>query len=179
MRAPRRLLRGQSQPPTWPDNPILTKHQRFIRSLPCLGCGKPAPSECAYVGMLAGLGLPPTEHYLLPLCGPATVWQDCCHSRKHYLGAARFWSELGIEPLDLASQLWRVSGDVTTGLRAVMRARQASAVWCHRPSRRDAKASSPRFVLDRGDALRDPWRPIAMVTAPISSELPLLVESRS
>ena len=60
-----------------------------------------------------------------------------------------------------------------------VRGRQASAVWCHRPSRRDAKARSPRFVLDRGDALRDPWRPIAMVTAPISSELPLLVESRS
>ena len=174
MSASRRRSRGPSTPS---DDPIVTRHQRFIRSLPCLGCGKPAPSECAYVGMLGGLGLAPTEHYLLPLCGPATVWQDCCHSRKHYLGAARFWSELGIEPLELASQLWRISGDVTTGLRAVMRARQASAVWCHRPSRREANASSPRFVLDR-DALRDRLRPIAMVT-PMSSDLPLLVESRS
>jgi hypothetical protein len=170
---PRRL---RARLPSPPDNRLLTRHQAFIRSLPCLSCGKRAPSECAQVG---GLGLRRTDYYLVPLCGPATVWQDCCHSRKHYLGAARFWSELGIEPLELASQLWRVSGDVTTGLRTVRRARQASAVWCHRPSRRDAKASSPRFVLDRGDALRDPWRPIAMVTAPISSELPLLVESRS
>src|SRR5207248_5865569 len=64
---------------------------------------------------LAGLGLPPTEHYLLPLCGPATVWQDCCHSRKDYRGAARFWSELAIEPVDLAAQLWRGLGRATAG----------------------------------------------------------------
>src|SRR5438067_7925417 len=117
MRAPRRLLRGQSQPSTWPDNPILTNHQRFIRSLPCLGCGKPAPSECAYVGMLAGVGILPGHRYLVPLCGPEAVWQDCCHSRKHYRGAVRFWSELGIEPIDLAVQLWRVSRDATAALR--------------------------------------------------------------
>src|SRR5438552_4400812 len=129
MRAPRRLLRGQSQPPTWPDNPMLTKHQRFIRSLPCLGCGKPAPSECAYVGMLPGLGILPDHRYLAPLCGPATVWQDCCHSSKHYRGGARFWSALGINALDLALQLWRVSGDLTAGVRTVMRARRAAMAF--------------------------------------------------
>jgi len=177
MRAPRRLLRGQSQPSTWPDNPILTKHQRFIRSLPCLGCGKPAPSECAYVGMLAGLGLPPTDDYLLARRGPATVWQDCCHSRKHYLGAALFWSELGIDPVDLAAQLWRVPGNVTAGWRAVMLARQAASRQCR--ARRDEKGSSPRSALDRGTALRDRLKPTAMVTPPMSSELPLLFESRS
>ena len=124
--------------------------------------------------MQAGYGLPPTEHYLVPLCGPATVWQDCCHSRKHYLGAARFWSELGIDPRDLACQLWRVSGDVTGGLRAVMAAQAASR---QRRNRRDGKRSAPGYPLDRG-ALRDRLRPIAMVT-PISTDLPLLVESRS
>jgi hypothetical protein len=177
MNAPLRRLRRRSMPATWPDDPILTRHQRFIRSLPCLDCGKPAPSECAQVGMLAGLGLRGTDYYLVPLCGPDTVWQDCCHSRKHYSGAARFWSELGIDPRDLASQLWRVSGDVTAGWHAVMLARQAASR--QRPFRTDGKGSSPRRVLDRGAALRDRFRSTAMVTPPVSSEFPLLAESRS
>src|SRR5437764_9880925 len=144
MSASRRRLRG---PSTLPDDPIMTRHQWFVRSLPCLGCGKPAPSECAYVGMLPGLGILPGPRYLLPLCGPATVWQDCCHSRKHYRGAVRFWSELGIEPLDLAVELCRVSGDATAGLRAVARARQAAARQ-HRQLQ-DTKQSPGRFALDR------------------------------
>lgn len=164
---PRRL---RARLPSPPDNRLLTRHQAFIRALHCVVCGKPAPSECAQVRMQAGYGLPPTEHYLVPLCGPATVWQDCCHSRKHYLGAARFWSELGIDPLELACALWRVSGDVTAGLRAVMLARQAAAG--QRPSlQRRLPFASPRSAPDRGAALRNRLRPAAMVTSPRSSEL--------
>jgi len=168
MSASRRHLRG---PPTLPDQPIVTRHQRFIRSLPCLSCGKPAPSECAYVGRLPGLGILPGQRYLVPLCGPATVWQDCCHSRKHYRGAARFWSALGIEPIELASELWRVSGDVAAGRRTVMRARQAAMAAHQRRNRREPKRSLPRSALDQ-------LRPIAMVTAPTSPELPFYWDSR-
>jgi len=166
---PRRL---RARLPSPPDDPVQRRHQAFIHYLPCLGCGKPAPSECAYVGRLAGLAVPTGDRYLVPLCGPATVWQDCCHSRKHYLGAARFWSELGINPIDIAAQLWRVSGDVTAGSRAVMLARQTASP--QRPFRRDVKGSSPGCVLDRGTA-----QLTAIVTPPMSSELPLLVEHRS
>lgn len=166
MTSPHRRLRGRSQP-TSPDHPILTGHQRFIRSLPCLVCGKPAPSECACVGMLAGLGITIGDRYFLPLCGPATVWQDCCHSRKHYLGAARFWSEFGLEPLDLAAELWRVSGDVMVGLHAVRRARQGAA-----PSPQRRTRSSLRSGLDRGAAPRDRLRPTVIITQPITSERP-------
>jgi hypothetical protein len=175
MNAPRRL-RARARLPSPPDNPLLTRHQAFIRVLPCVSCGKSAPSEGAQVRLQAGRGLAPTDHYLVPLCGPATVWQDCCHSRKHYRGAARFWSELGIDPLDLAARLWRVSGDVTGGLRAVMLARQAASR--RRRDRRDGTGRAPRCALDRG-ALRDRLTPTAMVIPPMSSELPLLVESRS
>jgi hypothetical protein len=170
MSASRRRLRG---PSTLPDDPIAMRHQRFIRSLPCLSCGKPAPSECASIGMLPGLGIVPGERYLVPLCGPATVWQDCCHSRKHYRGAVRFWSELEIDPLDLASQLWRVSGDVTAGRRVVARARHAAARQ-HR-MRVDGKGRSPRLAL----ALQNRFRPTAMVNLPTILELPLLLENRS
>jgi hypothetical protein len=166
MTSPRRRLRGQSQP-TSPDHPILTSHQRFIRSLACLVCGKPAPSECAYVGMLAGLGITIADRYFLPLCGPVTVWHDCCHSRKHYLGAARFWSEFGIEPLSLAAELWRVSGDVMAGLHAVRRARQGMA-----PSPQRRTRSSPRSALDRGVAFRDRPRATVILSEPMTSERP-------
>src|SRR5437868_15043710 len=176
MSASRRRLRGPSTPS---DDPIVTRHQRFIRSLPCLSCGKPAPSECAYIGMLPGLGILRGRRDLVPLCGPAKVWQDCCHSRKHYRGAARFWSALGIEPIELASELWRVSGDVAAGRDTVMRARQAAVAAHQRRNRREPKRSLPRSALDRGAALRDQLRPIAMVTAPTSPELPFYSDSRS
>ena len=74
--------------------------------------------------MPAGLSLAPSERDLLPLCGPATIWDDCCHSRKYYLGAARFWSKLGIDPIELAYRLWRVSGDLAAGEYLALRARQ-------------------------------------------------------
>ena len=168
--------RRSREPSPLPDDPIVTRHQRFIRSLPCLSCGKPAPSECASIGMLPGLGILPSHRYFVPLCGPATVWQDCCHSRKHYLGAARFWSELGIDALGVARRLWRVSDDEAAGLRPMTRARQTASPQ-HR-IRVDGKGRSPRFALDRG-ALRNRVRPTAMVSLPTISELPLLLENRS
>jgi len=163
--------RRRSQPSTAPDDPILTPHQSFIRSLPCLGCGRPAPSECATIGRLARLGVGERHQYLVPLCGPPTVWQDCCHSRKHYRGAARFWSELGIDPFDLALQLWRVSGDVPAGMRALVRARQAAGSSRQRRRWREARGSSPRSALHLGAALRDQLRPIPMVRPATNPEL--------
>ena len=123
MNMPPRRLRAQALSAIGPHNPLLTKHQEFIRALPCLACGKPPPSECACVRFHPGIGLPVSDPYLLPLCGPATVWDDCCHSRKHFLGAGRFWSGLGIDPLDLAARLWRVSADVEAGEGVVRNAR--------------------------------------------------------
>jgi hypothetical protein len=106
------------------------KHQEFIRSLPCVACGKPAPSECALVagGTEGRIGLQPNERYTVPLCGPTTVWDDCCHSRQHQIGRARFWLELGIDPLRLAECLWQISGDRDAGQHMVRRARQVIAL---------------------------------------------------
>src|SRR5204863_8784770 len=164
--------------PSPPENSLLTRHQAFIRSLPCLSCGKRAPSECAQVGMLAGLGLLGTDYYLVPLCGPATVWQDCCHSRKHYRGAARFWSALGINAFDLALQLWRVSGDLTAGVRTVIRARRAAMAFRQGRGGRETKGSLSSCAIDGRAGLRDRLQPPAMLTPPMSSELRLLSDSR-
>jgi hypothetical protein len=168
--------RKLGRPSPLPDRPDLTGHQRFIRSLPCLSCGKPAPSECAYVGMRPGLGILPSDRYFVPLCGPATVWQDCCHSRKHYRGAARFWVELGLDPIDLAFQLWRVSGDVAAGLHAMARARQPTAR--HYRSR-EGGGSSSRSALDDRAAFRHRLRPTGMAPRHISSEFAGFSEHRS
>jgi hypothetical protein len=131
MNAPLRRVRAVAPPPIRPDTLWLSKHQAFIRALPCLTCDKPAPSECAHIRSHAGIGLS-SDPYLVPLCGPATVWDDCCHSQKHYLGTARFWARLGIDPHDFARRLWRVSGDLAAGVRVVMRARQRSAATRYR-----------------------------------------------
>jgi hypothetical protein len=168
----------RSQPSASPDDPILTQHQAFIRSLPCLACGKPAPSECATLGRLARLAVRERHQYRVPLCGPPTVWQDCCHSRRHYLGASRFWSELEIDPFDLALQLWRVSGDVLAGMGAVTRTRQAAVASRQRLNLPEVKASSPRSALNRSLALRDRWRPTVIVTTVSRSGSPLLLESQ-
>jgi hypothetical protein len=71
--------------------------------------------------------LQPNDCYAVPLCGPATVWDDCCHSRQYQMGRARFWSELGIDPRRLADCLWQISGDSEAGQHLVRRARQAIA----------------------------------------------------
>jgi hypothetical protein len=105
-----------------PESQASPAHQVFIRSLPCIGCGKPAPSECANVRTRAA-----SICYVVPLCGPSTVWDDCCHSRQHDRGASRFWSELGIDRFDLAARLSRVSGDREAGEAIVGHARQAIA----------------------------------------------------
>jgi hypothetical protein len=114
------------QPPQaarrWPAAQVTTRHQAFICSLPCLGCGKEPPSECAYID-LAHV----SDRFLVPLCGPETVWEDCCHSRLYFLGPQR-WSELDLDPCDLARSLWRLSGDREAGTQVTMRARARIAL---------------------------------------------------
>jgi hypothetical protein len=120
----------------WPDTRRVREHQAFIRALPCVACGNPAPSECAQVRGSTDDGM--GNRHLVPLCGPTTVWNDCCHSRQHHLGAVHFWSALGIDPLGLACRLWRISGDRDAGEQSVRRARQASAR--HRGDMRETRA---------------------------------------
>ena len=147
MTMPRRILRALAQAPIGPDGRGLMKHQAFIRSLPCVACGKPAPSECARVGG----GLQPHDGDAVPLCGPATVWDDCCHSRQHQRGRARFWSELGIDPRRLADRLWQISGDSEAGQHMVRRARQAIARYRVASEMSGSGVTSPR----RADAVLD------------------------
>ena len=94
-------------------------HLAFVRQLPCVACGKAAPSEAAHVrtGTDGGVGVKPGDRYALPLC-------TACHAKQHRIGELTFWSALRIDPLNVAFRLWTVSADVKAGERTVFRARQ-------------------------------------------------------
>ena len=95
------------------------QHLAFIRQLPCVACGKAAPSEAAHVrsGSDGGAGIKPSDRYSVSLCTD-------CHALQHQFGELTFWSVLRLDPLNVALRLWTISGDLKAGERIVFRARQ-------------------------------------------------------
>jgi hypothetical protein len=114
-RIPRTVGRGKPKP----DLRRRMQHLTFVRQLPCVACGKAAPSEAAHVrsGSDAGAGMKPSDRYSVSLCTD-------CHALQHQFGELTFWSVLRIDPLNVAFRLWTVSGDIKAGERIVFRARQ-------------------------------------------------------
>jgi hypothetical protein len=114
-RIPRTVARGKPKP----NLRRRMQHLTFVRQLPCVACGKAAPSEAAHVrsGSDAGAGMKPSDRYSVSLCTD-------CHALQHQFGEMTFWSTVRIDPLNVAFRLWTVSGDVKAGERIVFRARQ-------------------------------------------------------
>ena len=118
MPAPR-VPRTMARPTRKPHMRRRPQHLAFVRQLPCVACGKAAPSEAAHVrtGTDGGVGMKPGDRYTVPLC---TV----CHAKQHRIGELTFWSALHIDPVNAALRLWTVSADIRAGERTVFRARQ-------------------------------------------------------
>ena len=118
MPAPR-ILRSVARRASKRDLRSRVQHLAFVRQLPCVACGKAAPSEAAHVrtGTDGGVGMKPGDRYTVPLC---TV----CHAKQHRIGELTFWSALRIDPVNAALRLWTVSADIRAGERTVFRARQ-------------------------------------------------------
>ena len=114
-RIPRTVARSKSET----DHRRRRQHLAFVRQLPCVVCGKAAPSEAAHVrsGSDAGAGMKPSDRYSVSLC-------TSCHALQHEFGELRFWSVARIDPLNVAFRLWTVSGDFKAAERVVFRARQ-------------------------------------------------------
>jgi len=114
-RIPRTITRSKPKP----NSHRRLQHLAFVRQLPCIACGKAAPSEAAHVrtGADTGMGMKPGDRYAVPLC-------TACHAKQHRLGELSFWSALRIDPFNVASRLWTVSADLEAGERTVFRARQ-------------------------------------------------------
>ena len=118
MPAPR-ISRPVAHPKPKPEFRRRVQHLAFIRLLPCVACGKAAPSEAAHVrtGTDGGVGIKPGDRYAVPLC-------TACHAKQHRLGELTFWSALRIDPVNVALRLWTIWADVKAGERTVFRARQ-------------------------------------------------------
>ena len=114
-RIPKTMARGKPTPKFHRRG----QHLVFLRQLPCVACGKAAPSEAAHVrtGTDGGIGRKPGDRYAVPLC-------TTCHAKQHRVGELTFWSPLRIDPLGVALRLWTISADVEAGERTVFRARQ-------------------------------------------------------
>jgi hypothetical protein len=114
-RIPRPVAHGKPKP----NLRRRVQHLAFVRQLPCVTCGKAAPSDAAHVrtGTDGGIGRKPGDRYAVPLC-------TACHAKQHRVGELAFWSALRIDPLNVAWRLWTVSSDVEAGERIVFRARQ-------------------------------------------------------
>jgi hypothetical protein len=115
-RIPRTIARSKPKP----NLRSRVAHLAFVRQLPCVACGKAAPSDAAHVrtGTDGGTGIKPTDRYTVPLCA-------ACHAKQHRVGELTFWSALRIDPVDVALRLWTISADVEAGERTVFRARQS------------------------------------------------------
>ena len=102
-----------------PDLRRQLHHLAFVHQLPCVACGKAAPSEAAHVrtGTDGGVGVRPGDRYAVWLC-------TACHAKQHRIGELTFWSALRIDPLNVALRLWTVSANIKAGERTVFRARQ-------------------------------------------------------
>ena len=97
------------------------KYLRLVRLLPCLRCGKDPCGEAAHLRMTAvgksnpGVGAKPSDCWALPL-------DHRCHMVSHTRGESVFWDGMGINPITLAKELYRLRDNLDA-----MRAR----VWAH------------------------------------------------
>ena len=147
-RIPRTIARRKSKPNLrkrvehllpYPSSPLA-----FVRRLPCVACGKAAPSEAAHArtGTDGGLGMKPGDRYAVPLC-------IACHAKQHRIGELTFWSALRIDALDVALRLWTVSGDEKGGARTIFRARQRINLARHTAERGTETYSKNEGTLGR------------------------------
>ena len=78
------------------------EHLRFVARQPCLICGR-RPSQAHHVryAQSKGLGLKVSDEFTVPLCA-------IHHTENHATGnERRWWEQRKIDPLEIASTLWR------------------------------------------------------------------------
>ena len=79
----------------------------FLRRQPCSCCGRAAPSDAAHIRMASpergklptGMQVKPSDRFAVPL-------NRRCHESQHSMSEARFWSERGLDPFEIADRLF-------------------------------------------------------------------------
>ena len=112
------------------------EHLDFIRSLPCVACGR-SPSEAAHCRLpysggvtvpleeRGGTGLKPADKWANPLCADD---HRLSKEAQHTIGERVFWERLGINPLGLASKLWDNTGNRSAAMGSIHRARNGGVL---------------------------------------------------
>jgi hypothetical protein len=80
------------------------EHLRFVASQPCMICGR-APSQAHHVrfAQSRGVSLKVSDEFTVPLCA-------LHHRENHTTGdEKRWWQDRALDPLAIASDLWRQS----------------------------------------------------------------------
>lgn len=103
-------------------------HLKFIRGLPCVICQNNIETEAAHVRMACievgkrytGKGEKPSDRWAVPLCGKH-------HRDQHEIGEREFWLLAGINPIQVATDLWECDRDQAEGERIVRAAHQVAA----------------------------------------------------
>ena len=98
------------------------KHLKFIRQLPCVVCQNNIQTEAAHVRFSClevgkrkvGIGEKPDDKWTVPLCVDH-------HRMQHAWGEKNFWEVTGKNPIEIAQQLWKHSGNHEAGLRIAQR----------------------------------------------------------
>ncbi len=122
-RIPRTVLKGCRRPD---PRRAADGHRVWIKTLPCLGCGRRPPSDPAHLRfneadpvLKGAAGRKPPNRLLVPLC-------RACHDSEER-GKLTFWGgcmSKGIsDPIGVAGRLWLVSGDTERGFAAIQHAR--------------------------------------------------------
>lgn len=102
-----------------------TNHLAFIRSLPCVICGKrpcdPAHLRSAnprYGKRATGMAEKPSDKWTVPLCRQH-------HDDQHSMNELVWWANQGIDPHMLALSLYGASGDEEMAAQIITQARAA------------------------------------------------------
>ncbi|MDQ0305284.1 hypothetical protein J2S75_004336 [Ancylobacter polymorphus] len=89
-------------------------HLRLIRALPCLISGHTPAGQAAHIRYanaqfgkaITGIGVKPDDKWTVPLC----AWEHTESSgAQHRFGEETWWIERGIDPLQVASNLYACS----------------------------------------------------------------------
>lgn len=100
------------------------RHLDFIRSLPCVVSKNNIETQAAHIRFTdarigkfnAGVGAKPDDRWTVPLSNDK-------HAEQHEIGdERRFWEQYNIDPIEIAQQLYAVSGDYEQGYEIVMNA---------------------------------------------------------
>lgn len=105
------------------------KHLAFIRTLPCVITGT-SPVEACHIRYAdrqhgkreTGGAEKPSDCWVVPMCPQK-------HREQHSMNERAFWDRYGIDPLEVARQLFAATGDNEAGVEIIDRYSKGTNGW--------------------------------------------------